>query len=68
MGLSALKQNRAVLDFNSLTVYFCGESPYSLDKSLPREQTSISWRLPPQDMWSYLVVKTRRGAATRLIA
>ena len=35
MGLSALKKNRAVLDFNSLTLYFCGKDNYDLGAALP---------------------------------
>ena len=35
MGLSALKKNRAVLDFNSLTLYFCGKDHYDLGAALP---------------------------------
>ena len=35
MGLTALKNNRAILDFNSLTLYFCGKDRYDLDAALP---------------------------------
>ena len=35
MGLSALKKNKAILDFNTLTLYFCSDVQYDLDKSLP---------------------------------
>ena len=36
MGLTALKSNRAILDFNTLTLYFCNDAPYDLDKTLPQ--------------------------------
>ena len=35
MGLSALKRNRAILDFNTSTLYFCGEAQYDLRAALP---------------------------------
>ena len=35
MGLTALKKNKAILDFNTLTLYFCSDTQYSLEKSLP---------------------------------
>ena len=35
MGLTALKKNKAILDFNTLTLYFCSDTQYSLGKSLP---------------------------------
>ena len=37
MGLSALKKNRAILDFNSLTLYFCGKDQYNLGAALPAD-------------------------------
>ena len=36
MGLTALKKNKAILDFNTLTLYFCSDTQYSLEKSLPK--------------------------------
>ena len=36
MGLTALKANNAILDFNTLTLYFCNNSSYDLSKALPR--------------------------------
>ena len=35
MGLTALKSNKAILDFNTLTLYFCHNADYDLDKTLP---------------------------------
>ena len=35
MGLTALKSNKAILDFNTLTLYFCHNANYDLDKTLP---------------------------------
>ena len=35
MGLTALKANKAILDLNALTLYFCQESSYDLNKALP---------------------------------
>ena len=35
MGLNALKKNRAILDFNTSTLYFCGEAQYDLRAALP---------------------------------
>ena len=37
MGLTALRKNRAILDFNTLTLYFCGEEGYDLNEVLPAE-------------------------------
>ena len=36
MGLTALKSNKAILDFNTLTLYFCHDVDYDLDKTLPK--------------------------------
>ena len=36
MGLAALKSNKAILDFNTLTLYFCHDAAYDLDKTLPK--------------------------------
>ena len=36
MGLTALKSNNAILDFNTLTLYFCNSSSYDLSKALPK--------------------------------
>ena len=36
MGLKALKKNKAILDFNTLTLYFCSDTQYNLEKSLPK--------------------------------
>ena len=35
LGLTALRNNRAVLDFNTLRLYFCGPGDYELDKEVP---------------------------------
>ena len=35
LGLTALKRNRAVLDFTTLKLYFCGPNDYELEKGLP---------------------------------
>ena len=35
LGLTALKKNRAVLDFTTLKLYFCGPNDYELEKGLP---------------------------------
>ena len=34
--LTALKTNRAILDFNTQTLYFCNGDPCNLDKLLPQ--------------------------------
>ena len=36
MGLTALKKNKAILDSNTLTLYFCGDTQYNLDQTLPK--------------------------------
>ena len=36
MGLTALRKNRAILDFNTQTLYFCGEAQYNLEEMLPQ--------------------------------
>ena len=35
LGLTALKKNRAILDFTTLKLYFCGPNDYELEKGLP---------------------------------
>ena len=35
LGLTALRKNRAILDFNTLRLYFCGPGDYDFDKETP---------------------------------
>ena len=36
MGLTALKKNKAILDFNTLMLYFCSDTQYNLERLLPK--------------------------------
>jgi len=35
LGLAALRKNRAILDFSTLELYFCGPGEYELGKAMP---------------------------------
>ena len=35
LGLAALTKNRAILDFNTMELHFCGPGDYDLGKALP---------------------------------
>ena len=35
LGLTALRNNRAILDFNTLQLHFCGPGDYKLEKEVP---------------------------------
>ena len=47
MGLSALKKNRAILDFNSSCLYFCGEGQYDLKAALPAKTDKYQLETAP---------------------
>eukprot|EP00974_Lingulodinium_polyedra_P060590 5841204-Lingulodinium_polyedra.AAC.1 len=35
LGLAALRKHRAVLDSNTLKLYFCGPGEYDMDRAVP---------------------------------
>ena len=35
LGLAALRKNRAILDFQTLELYFCGPGEYEVPKAMP---------------------------------
>ena len=47
LGLTALRKNRAILDLNTLKVYFCGPGDYDLLKELPPGTDSFQAELAP---------------------
>ena len=47
MGLTALRSNRAILDFNPLTLYFCGKERYDLDEVLPAKTEKYKFETAP---------------------
>ena len=47
MGLSALRKNRAILDFNTLTLYFCGKDNYDLKGALPAKTDKYKLETAP---------------------
>ena len=47
LGLTALRRNRAVLDFNTLQLHFCGPGDYTLPASLPPGTDTFQCELAP---------------------
>ena len=47
LGLQSLRQNRAVLDFNTLKLYFCGPGDYDMDRALPTGSDTYQLELAP---------------------
>ena len=47
LGLRALQRNRAVLDFNTLQLHFCGPGSYDLQTGLPPETESFQYEIAP---------------------
>ena len=47
MGLTALKSNKAILDFNTLTLYFCQSASYDLDEVLPQGTSKYQLETAP---------------------
>ena len=47
LGLTALRKNRAILDFNTLRLYFCGPGDYDLDKETPPGTDTYQLEIAP---------------------
>ena len=47
LGLNALRRNRAVLDLNTLKMYFLGPGNYELERSLPSGSQAYQCELAP---------------------
>ena len=47
LGLTALRKNRAILDLNTMQVYFCGFGDYDLMKELPPGTDSFQAEIAP---------------------
>ena len=47
LGLNALRRNRAVLDFNTLQLHFCGPGNYDLQTGLPPGTESFQCEIAP---------------------
>ena len=47
LGLSALRNNRAVLDFQTLELHFCGPGDYDLAKGMPAGTDTFQLELAP---------------------
>ena len=47
LGLTALRKNRAVLDFTTLKLYFCGPADYDVANSLPEGTDIFQLELAP---------------------
>ena len=47
LGLTALRKNRAVLDFTTLKLYFCGPADYEVAGSLPEGSDSFQIEIAP---------------------
>ena len=47
LGLNALRRNRAVLDFNTLQLHFCGPGNYDLQTGLPPGTESFQCEMAP---------------------
>ena len=47
LGLNALRKNRAVLDFTTLKLYFCGPADYDVAGSLPEGSDAFQLEIAP---------------------
>ena len=47
MGLQALRNNKAVIDFNKMEMHFLGEADYQLEKELPEGTDTFQLELAP---------------------
>ena len=47
LGLTALRKNRAVLDFTTLKLYFCGPADYDVAESLPEGSDTFQLEIAP---------------------
>ena len=65
MGLSALKRNRAILDFNSLTLYFCGKDQYDLKDALPANTDKYQLEAAPSGHLVLPCCEYKAGSSSR---
>ena len=47
LGLTALRKNRAVLDFTTLRMHFCGPNDYDVEKALPEGTDTFQLEVAP---------------------
>ena len=47
LGLNALRKNRAILDFTTLRLYFCGPNDYELQRALPEGSDTFQLEVAP---------------------
>ncbi len=47
LGLTALRKNRAILDFNTLKLHFCGPGDYEIERGLPTGTDSYQLEVAP---------------------
>ena len=47
LGLTTLRKNRAILDLNTLKLYFCGPGCYDLSGQLPKSTESLQLEVAP---------------------
>ena len=47
MGLTALRRNKAVIDFAKMEMHFCGEADYDLEMALPEGTHTFNLELAP---------------------
>ena len=65
MGLSALKRNRTILDFNSLTLYFCGKDHYDLGAALPANTDKYQLETAPSGHLVLPCCEYKAGSTSR---
>ena len=65
MGLSALKRNRAILDVNSLTLYFCGKDQYDLKDALPANTDKYQLETAPSGHLVLPCCEYKAGSSSR---
>ena len=63
LGLTALRKNRAILDFNTLRLYFCGPGDYELNREMPPGTDTYQLELAPSGHIVLLAVSITRPAA-----
>ena len=47
LGLNALRKNRAILDFTTLRLYFCGPNDYELERGSPEGSDAFQLEVAP---------------------
>jgi hypothetical protein len=62
LGLNALRKNRAVLDFQTLTLHFCGPGDHDLGRGLPPGTDSFQSEIAPS---GHLVARRQTNTRSR---